>query len=317
MKNCLAAIVLFAVVAVVSAVETTVMKHVPDSAVVAAQVNVGTLLSNPAVQEVLNQPEYAAKRLKYEKKSGVQLADLKTVWFFVDGFGRRVGLFLLKKSADLENAFKKAEIPYRKSNVGGQIVFHVTGKGPGDKSVEIAELEPGVLASGEKGSVIRYLRGKRGNANALMDVMKKIPADKPVKVAFINTIKNMDGVVEDPVQVCLSFAFAGTAQRDMAFQCRFFCGSNEGAKMFAARLPMYVMMGSALLFSQAPELGEQIVSCIKNSVDKSVVSVNAVIPEQTGRQISVYMEQNADRFIPREKSVRKSGKRRKNSAVSK
>ena len=85
MKRCLAAIVLFAVVAVVSAVETTVKKYMPDSAVVAAEINVAALIRNPAVQEMLNQPEYVAKRQKYEEKSGVQLTDLKTVWFFVDG----------------------------------------------------------------------------------------------------------------------------------------------------------------------------------------------------------------------------------------
>lgn len=317
MKNCLAAIVLFAVVAVVSAAEMTVKKYVPDSAVVAAEINIGALLLNPAVQEVLQQPEYVAKRQKYEEKSGVQLTDLKKVWFFVDGVGRYVTLSSLKKNADLENVFKKAAIPYRKSAVKGQTVFHVTAQTQGGESVEFAELEPGILVSGGNGCVVRYLKEKRGNADAVIRVLKKIPAGRPVKVAFVNTIKNADGSVEDPVQVWLSFDFAGKAQRDMAFQSRFFCGSSEGANMLAARLPMYVMMGSALLFSQMPELGEQIVSCIKYSIDKSIVLVNAVIPEQLGLQISAYIEQNADHFKLYKKSVRKSGKRRKKSAVSK
>ncbi|MBR1950992.1 MAG: hypothetical protein IKA32_00340 [Lentisphaeria bacterium] len=297
MKNCLAAIVLFAVVAVVSAVETTVKKYVPDSAVVAAEINVGALLRNSAVQEVLNQPEYVAKRQKYETQSGVQLTELKTVWFFVDGAGRRVALFSLKKSVDLENIFKKAAVKYRKSTIKGQTVFHVNDPELGEKSVEIAELEPGILVSGEKHAVVRYLEGKRGNADALLNVLKKTPTGSPVKVAFINTVKNMDGVVEDPVQVWLSFDFAGKTQRDMAFQSSFFCGSNKGAKMLAARFPMYVMMGATLLFNQAPELSEKIVSCIKNRVEKSDFLVNAVIPEQLGKQISDYVKQNADRLM--------------------
>ena len=155
MKNCLAAIVLSAVVTVVSAVETTVKKYVPDSAVVAAEINVAALLRNPAVQEMLNQPEYSARRQKYEEKSGVQLADLKTVWFFVDGLGRRVGLFFLNKSVDFENVFKKTAVSYRKSTIKGQTVFHIAGNVQGEKSVEIAELAPGILVSGEKGSVAR------------------------------------------------------------------------------------------------------------------------------------------------------------------
>ena len=301
MKNCLVAIVLFAVVAVVSAVETTVKKYMPDSAVVAAEINVAALIRNPAVQEMLNQPEYAARRQKYEEKSGVQLADLKTVWFFVDGSGQRVGLFFLNKPADLEKVFKKVAVPYRKSTINGRTVFHVRGKVQGEKSVEVAELAPGILVSGEKGSVVRYLKGKRGNAKALINVLKKIPAGKSVNVAFVNTMKNADGSVEDPVQVWLSFDFAGKSQRDVAFQSRFFCGSVEGVKMFAARFPMYIMMGSALLFNQAPELGEQVVSCIKKRIEKSDYLVNAVIPEQLGKQISAYLEKNANRFMLHQK----------------
>ena len=301
MKRCLAAIVLFAVVAVVSAMETTVRKYMPDSAVVAAEINVAALLRNPAVQEMLNQPEYVAKRQKYEEKSGVQLTDLKTVWFFVDGSGQRVGLFFLNKPADLDKVFKKAAVPYRKSTIKGQTVFHVTGNDHGEKSVEIAELAPGVLVSGEKGSVVRYLKEKRGNAESLINVLKKIPADKSVKVAFVNTMKNADGTVVDPVQVWLSFDFSGKAQRDVAFQGRFFCGSVEGVQMFAARFPMYIMMGSALLFNQAPELGNRVVSCIKKRIEQSDFLVNAVIPEQLGRKISAYLEKNANRFMLQQK----------------
>ena len=301
MKNCLAAIVLFAVVAVVSAMETTVKKYMPDSAVVAAEINVAALLRNPAVQEMLNQPEYSARRQKYEEKSGVQLTDLKTVWFFVDGFGQRVGLFFLNKPADLENVFKKAELQYRKLTIKGQTVFRVSAKEHGEKSAEIAELAPGILVSGEKGSVVRYLKGKRGNAEALSSVLKKIPAGEAVKVAFINTIKNATGAVEDPVQVWMSFNFSGKEQRNLAFQSRFVCGSIEGVKMFAARFPMYIMMGSALLFNQAPELGEQVVGCIKKRIEKSDYLVNAVIPEQLGKQISAYLEKHANRLMLHQK----------------
>ena len=301
MKNCLAAIVLFAVVAVVSAMETTVKKYMPDSAVVAAEINVAALLRNPAVQEMLNQPEYSARRQKYEEKSGVQLTDLKTVWFFVDGFGQRVGLFFLNKPADLENVFKKAELQYHKLTIKGQTVFRVSAKEHGEKSAEIAELAPGILVSGEKGSVVRYLKEKRGNAESLINVLKKIPADKSVKVAFVNTMKNADGTVVDPVQVWLSFDFSGKAQRDVAFQGRFFCGSVEGVQMFAARFPMYIMMGSALLFNQDPDLGNRVVSCIKKRIEQSDFLVNAVIPEQLGRKISAYLEKNANRFMLQQK----------------
>lgn len=316
MKNCLAAIVLFAVVAVVSAMETTVKKYVPDSAVAAAQIKVGKFLRNPVVSEVLNQPEFMARRQKYEEKSGVRLTDLKTVWFFIDGLGRSISLCALNRTVDLENVFKSAEIPFSKSTVGGRTVFHLTGNGQGEKAGEVAELEPGLLVSGEKGAVVRYLKGKRGNTDVLADVFKKIPAGKPVKVAFVNTIKNADGTVADPVHVYGSFDFTGKEQKDFDFQFNFFCGSTDGAQMFGARLPMFIMMGSALLFAQAPELSEQLVSCVKNRVEESVVMLNAVVPEALGRQTAAYIEQNTERFIPRKKSVRKSGKRRKKSVVA-
>ena len=67
--------------------------------------------------------------------------------------------------------------------------------------------------------------------------------------------------------------------------------------MLAARFPMYIMMGATLLFNQAPELSEKIVSCIKNRVEKSDFLVNALISEQLGRQISDYVQQNAERFM--------------------
>lgn len=311
MKKYIIVFALFAVVSIACAVETALLKYAPDSSVAVSEINVAALMKHPAVFAMLNKPEYLSSRQKWENKSGVRLADLKKVAFFIGADGRIFTCVAVDKNLAIEKIFKQNNVKYKQVAVGGRKFYRLTGVDVVDQT-ELTELAPGILLAGSYGQLAGYFKQKTGNPGALAGLVKQIP-DVPVWLAFVNRIANPSGVVEDPQQLTMTFNFAGKELKDWAFNINLFCGTAEGAQMMAGVVPMYVMMGSALVFGSDPELGGLISACFKPVVKDRQVDIAAEINADLVERTAEYLEQNSDRLAKKfgGKKVRSRKKKQK------
>ena len=316
MKKYIIVFALFAVVSIACAVETALLKYAPDSSIAVSEINVASLMKHPAVLEVLNKPEYLNSRQKWEKKSGVRLADLKKVAFFIGADGRIFTCIAVDKNLAIEKIFKQNNVKYKLVAAGGRKFYHLTGVDTVDQA-ELTELAPGVLLAGSQGQLAGYFKQKTGNPGALAGLVKQIP-DVPVWLAFVNRIANPAGVVEDPQQLTLTFDFAGKKLRDWDFNINLFCSTAEGAQMMAGVVPMYMMMGSAFIFGSDPELGGLISACFKPVAKDRQVGISARINADLVERAAEYLEQNSDRLAKKfgGKKVKSQKKKRKAAPVA-
>ena len=316
MKKYIIVFALFAVVSIACAVETALLKYAPDSSVAVSEINVSALMKHPAVLEMLNKPEYLSSRQKWENKSGVRLADLKKVAFFIGADGRIFTCVAVDKNLKIEKIFKQNNVKYKQIASGGRKLYRLTGVDAVEQT-ELTELAPGVLLAGSPGQLAGYFKQKTGKLGALSDLVKQIP-EVPVWLAFVNRIANPAGIVEDPQRLTVTFDFTGKELKDWLFNINLFCGSSEGAQTMAGVVPMYVMMGTALVFGADPELGGLISACFKPVVNDCQVGITAEINADLVERTAAYLEQNSDRLSAKfgGKKVKPRKKKRKVTPVA-
>lgn len=295
MKTCIAAIALFAAVAV-SAVESFALKYAENATVAAVEINVEQLLKHPEVEKLLNDPEKVRQRQELEKNTGVRLQDFKKVFIQINGSGDARVLLNVDKALNIEQLFARTGVKFSKLDIAGKKVLKLTDPLQTGKQVELLTLAPGMILAGETGDIAAYMKTGRGNAKELAAFAGTVPA-APVRVAFVNLFKNAQGKTDDPQKLFLTFDFAGKQQKDIAFKLNLFCGTPEGAQMLTAMVPFYLNMGLAFIFGSDPDLNREVSGCIKVKAEANVVRCTFYIPEKLGEKIGGHFEKNADKLI--------------------
>lgn len=310
-------VLLFALAFAVSAVETAMLQYAPDTAAGMAEINVSALLKHPSVLQTMNDPKIASTRQEWEKKSGVRLTDWKKVVFFIGADGNVYSCLCVDANLGLEKVLTQNGIKFKKLDVSGKTVYQLPEAGPQKQAAELAEIAPGIILVGEKGRLAGYFAQKCGNAGALAEVVKKAP-DYPVWLAFVNRFTNSSGQTDDPKELLATFRFVGKEQKDLEFKFVLYCNTPEGVQMLKSAIPMYAMMGLGLVFNGDPELGSRIVSCIKQQISGTVLTVSILLKKELAEQIGEYLAQNSDRLSRKfgGKKSRKQKSRRTVPAVS-
>ena len=295
MKKVFQTAALFAVLAV-SAVETSLFKYAPDSTVAVVQADVTRLLQHPDVAKTLNEPENLKTRQEFEKKTGIRVEDFRKILLFINASGEAVVLINVDDKLDVEKLFARNGVQFQRVPVKDKTIFRLAEAGRRGKKVEVLKMAPGVVLCGEEGDMASYLNQPRGKASGAAAVAAQIPADPPLWLVFVNAFKNPQGRIDDPRQLYLTFQFAGKKMNDLDFRLKLFCGDEEGARILAGTIPMYLNMGIALVVND-PALGKELLSSIKIDTAGKDVLVNACISEQLSQKMSAYFKNNADRLL--------------------
>ncbi len=279
--------------------EAALLKLVPAGTEFCLSADLSRLPSN--LKPGTGEGQLLAERVKLlEARSGLKAEECSRL-LWVSG-GRSIRGLLLKTTVTPEEHRKRigSAEGFSERMVEGKKVFTLSGDVP-DSPMALCHLEPGVLLVTEECYLVPFLNGMgKGTCKAAT------PAGNPPAWCFFDSSAAFGKDKKKKVDPA-ALVFGGTKQIVGRFDPQTGeawklaavadCRDDASAAMFQQMVGTYLMMGSAFIFMNEPQLGSDLMKTVKFRKDGNQVHAELNVDEALAARLAEFLKSEAERRV--------------------
>ena len=292
MKRILMALTVVLTLAV-GAIDTGLLEYVPAKSELTFLVDVDKLLKLPAAKSVLEDEEVSGAAAELAK-AGVGFSDIKAAMGFAHENDGGVVLKICngnKIKELLDSSPNQNGLTIEAMQVNGRRIYRFIAKGRGEKPVCTFIADDLILWADGVKNLERFIAAPKLSAAETGKFASGIPSGIAFWGAWRNpepAPKQGDKAADRVEAVTATLDFTGKELRDIDVTADILCGSGNFASMLGMMIPGYVSIGSGVVFSDAPELGEELMKGFKSRIDGKMLKLRLHISEKLVRHITEF-----------------------------